>query len=82
MNLSPDQVAAIKSGRSVNLLEPQSGTECVLMPAEVYQRVQAVFDDLPFSRDERLALLAESGRRAGWDDPAMDVYDDYDAHCK
>ena len=82
MNLSPDQVAAIKSGLAVNFLEPQSGTECVLLPAEVYRRAQAVFEDTPFSRDERMALLAESGKRAGWDDPAMDVYDDYDAHRK
>ncbi len=82
MNLSPDQVIAIQNGHPVHLLETQSGTECVLVPAEVYRRVQAVFEDVPFSRDERMALLAESGKRAGWDDPAMDIYDDYDANRK
>lgn len=82
MNLTQDQVLAIQNGRAVHLLEPQSGTQCVLVPAEVYLKAKAVFDDVPFSQDERMALLAESGKRAGWDDPAMDVYDDYDAHCK
>ena len=79
MNLTQDQVQAIQSGQPVHLLEPQSNVDCVLVPASMYERVQSLFGDSPLSREEQLALLAESGKRAGWDDPAMDVYDDYDA---
>jgi hypothetical protein len=80
MNLTRDQVQAIQSGQPVHLLEPQSNVDCVLLPASLYERVQALFEDVPLSNEERRALLAESGKRAGWDDPAMDVYDDYDAN--
>jgi hypothetical protein len=28
--------------------------------------------------EEQIILLASSGNRAGWDDPEMDAYDNYD----
>jgi hypothetical protein len=34
-------------------------------------------DDEP-TDDEKRQQLAGSGERAGWTDPAMDVYDNYD----
>jgi hypothetical protein len=82
VQLNPEQISAIQQGQPVHLLEPQSGTECVLLPASVYRRVKAVIEDSPFSHDERLALLADSGKRMGWDDPSMDAYDDYDRYHK
>ena len=39
---------------------------------------QLLYDDRDLTPQEQLGLLAESGNRAGWDDPEMDVYDNYD----
>ena len=36
------------------------------------------YDDSPPSIEERRRHLEESGRRAGWDDPEMNVYVNYD----
>jgi hypothetical protein len=80
MTLTPDQVAALKGGLTVDLIEPQSNTACVLVPADVYHRAERIIVSDQFSPEERLALLAESGKRVGWNDPAMDVYDNYDAN--
>jgi len=79
MNLTPEQVYQIQAGQPVHLTEPQTNVPCVLLPEAVYERVKCLFEDVPLSREEQLGLLAESGKRAGWDDPRMDIYDDYDA---
>jgi hypothetical protein len=47
----------------------------VLVSEEVYERLQALLapERLPWT--DQQALLRVAGLRAGWDDPAMDVYD-------
>ncbi|MEX0702123.1 MAG: hypothetical protein WD069_08505 [Planctomycetales bacterium] len=55
----------------------QQGT-FVLMRTEVYERFKALFEEDPVTEQERLFQLREFGRRAGWDDPEMDLYDDLD----
>jgi hypothetical protein len=37
-----------------------------------------LFTEEPLSPQERQQLLVKAGLRAGWDDPAMDVYDELD----
>jgi hypothetical protein len=77
MNLSAEQVEAVREGKPVRILAPEIGTECILIRADVYAQGQAVFDDSPLTKEERLRLLQEFGKRGGWDDPDMDVYEDY-----
>jgi hypothetical protein len=43
--------------------DPETGQEYVLVPAEQYEKLRAVVDGIT--------------RRAGWDDPALDVYEQY-----
>jgi hypothetical protein len=63
----------------VRLRDLEAQREYVLVPAELYDRLmQMLYDDSDWSPEEQLRLLAESGKRAGWDDPDMDVYDTYD----
>jgi hypothetical protein len=54
----------------------------VLIRAEFYERLKDLFDDSPLSEQERAGLLRETGKRAGWDDPAMDAYNDLDPRRK
>lgn len=57
------------------IVNPTSQDEYALVPEERYDRFKGFFEDDPPSPAERAAQLREFGRRAGWDDPAMDVYD-------
>jgi hypothetical protein len=53
----------------------------VLLRAEQFEKVTALFGDAA-GEDVRdfYPLIEESFGRAGWDDPGMDDYNDYDAH--
>jgi hypothetical protein len=48
MNLTSEQLRAIKEGDPVPILLPEVGEECVLIRRDVYEQVQhALDDDLP-----------------------------------
>ena len=60
----------------VQIIDPQTNRRYVLLRADVYERLHLLLGSGPLSKDEQQWLLREAGRRAGWDDPEMDVYDD------
>ena len=62
----------------VRVSDPAQQASFVLVKAEVYERFKSLFEEDPVTYEERLFHLQQFGRRAGWDDPAMDVYDDLD----
>ena len=71
------------NGEAPRAIDPDTKQEYVLIRAELYERMKTLFYDAgDWTPDEQLSLLAESGKRAGWDDPAMDVYDNYDENHK
>jgi hypothetical protein len=55
-------------------IHPLTGQSYALVPAERYERFRAFFEEVPLTPEERTELLREAGRRAGWDDPAFDIY--------
>ncbi len=57
-------------------VHPRTGETFALVPETVYERFKAFFEEDPLSREEQRQHLREAGRRAGWDDPEMDVYDE------
>jgi hypothetical protein len=65
------------------LVDPRTNESYVLVRADVYDRLRALLvdNDLP-SDEEKRRQLAASGERAGWADPEMDVYDNYDENRK
>jgi hypothetical protein len=66
-------------GNILDVADPDSGQRYVIVKADIYERLkQLLSDDKDLTPDEQLRLLADSGQRAGWNDPAMDVYDNYD----
>lgn len=66
----------------VRVNDPAEGAAFVLIRAEVYERFKAMFEDDPVTEQERRYMLEQFGRRAGWDDPEMDVYDELDPRRK
>jgi hypothetical protein len=63
-------------------VHPTTGEVFFLVSAEQYNRLQALFEEVPRSIDEQRFQVREMGRRAGWDDPSMDAYDRYDDHAQ
>jgi hypothetical protein len=77
------QVLHQTNGHEVHVCDPDTQKEYVLVSVEVYLRLKGLLqDDSDWTPEEQLQLLAESGKRAGWDDPAMDVYDQYQENRK
>jgi len=75
MQLSIDQRQALEQGQPVRVNE--SGLDCVVLLANVYDRLKnLMYDDSPLTSEEKTRLLIEAGKRAGWDDPEMDIYND------
>lgn len=77
--ISPEQRQAINATSGpIDLVDPETNEHFVLLRAEAYQKLQRLFDDGPLTDEQRRTLLVEAGKRAGWDDPEMDVYNDLD----
>lgn len=51
------------------LNDSRANTIYALLPEERYERFKAFFEEDPLNPAERLALLREAGKRAGWDAP-------------
>ena len=71
------------NGVEVRFRDPEAGREYVILPAETWDRLRTLlYDEGDWTPEEQLRLLAESGKRAGWDDPEMDIYNNYDENHK
>lgn len=81
IQLTDDQWASVQrqgNESPVRVSAPADPTSFVLLRAEVYERFKSLFEDDPVTVEERLQHLKQFGKRAGWEDPAMDCYDDLD----
>jgi hypothetical protein len=60
-------------------LDPDTQTTYVLIREKVYERLEALLGDDgdQFTRDMYPHIMEVFGRE-GWDDPAMDIYNDLD----
>jgi hypothetical protein len=62
------------------VIDPSTHTKYVLVPEEVYDRVKRLFEsdeNNQFVREMTPHVMELFGRE-GWDDPAMDVYNELD----
>jgi hypothetical protein len=56
-------------------------TTYVLIRADQYEKLKALFgEDEDFDPRELYSLIEQSFLKAGWDDPEMDAYNEYEAH--
>ncbi len=80
LTLEQRQAVARPAEAPPRALDPDTRTTYVLIREEVYDRVKSLFaeeDDSQFLREMRPHTMEVFGK-AGWDDPAMDVYNDLD----
>jgi DNA-binding SARP family transcriptional activator len=84
IRLTEEQWAGVMQANEVpvRVSDPAQATTFVLVRADVYERFKALFEGDPVTEQERLFQLKEFAMRAGWDDPAMDAYEDLDPRRK
>jgi hypothetical protein len=64
LELTPEQRRAlVESAAPPSVVDPDTKQEYVLVRADDYARLRAIADGI--------------AKRAGWDDPALDVYESY-----
>ena len=62
-------------------IDPTTRETYVLVRTNVYERIKGLLnDDSEWTRDALRLLLAQSALANGWNEPAMDDYDQYDAN--
>ena len=71
------QMANLQAGDApVRVEDPENGAGYFLVKEEMYRRMRGLvglgLETGPLTIEEQRAILAHVGRRAGWDDPAMD----------
>jgi hypothetical protein len=71
------RAATVHSREPVRLIDPKTHEIFVLLRVSDYERIRAFLEDDFDIRDTYAAQFA-SAMRAGWADPAMDDYDNYD----
>lgn len=80
--LTPEMREALllKGNGPVTVEDDQTHLRYVLLPLDFYQRVRIIFGDESFDVADTYAAQSAVAGAAGWDDPEMAVYDDYDSH--
>lgn len=76
----PDELRTVVTampGVTVELVDEQTQQSYVLLPAEEFQRLKSAAE---YDMSDTYVAQVESAMRAGWNDPLMDEYNDYDSH--
>lgn len=66
--------------KPVSVVDPETNAVYFLISSDLFHRLRPLFDDEPFDIRETYAAQSEVAGKCGWDDPEMDVYDDYDSN--
>ena len=74
------QAIAAHKGQPVYVVDTELHTNYVLLPAEAWQKIRGLLGDDEFSAVDASKVQSAVAGNSGWDDPEMNVYDDYDAH--
>jgi len=67
--------------RPVTLIDAVTKAVYVLIPAEAYQCVSAFLEADEVALRDTYPPQEQVAHAAGWDDPTMEVYNEYDRHC-
>lgn len=62
----------------VPVIDPETKAVYFLVAGEVFERLKGLLTDEAMSPEDAYAAQSAVAGAAGWDDPAMDVYDRYD----
>jgi hypothetical protein len=63
----------------IDVTDPDTKEEFILIRKEIYQRLKCLlYDDHDLTAEHLKIQLAQAAEANGWNESAMDAYDDYD----
>ena len=74
------QAIAAHPGQPVKIIDDVTMQVYYMISSEQFEAVLAQLAKGEFQPQELYPLIAKTAAEAGWADPAMDVYDNYDEH--
>jgi hypothetical protein len=76
-NITPELKKVIDESDEdrVELTDPQTNSSYVLLKSEVYERMRALCEELEVR--EFYPMINELAGNEGWNDPAMEIYNEY-----
>jgi hypothetical protein len=78
MNLTSEQVQAIREGEPVRIIPPEVGQECVVLRGDAYEKIKHLFyDDSATDPAKFYPLVSAIMAEDDADDPALDSYQKY-----
>jgi|GEM_PF-1665284 len=77
MILTDEQKTIVESGGNVALM--LDGIPCVIVREDVFANVRNVLGD-ELNHSDLRAMLVRGFETGDWNDPTMDIYDEYDKH--
>ncbi len=78
MNLTNEQVQAIREGSHVRVVPPEVGEECVVLRSDAYERIKGlVYDDSEADPAGFYPLVNAIMAEDDANDPALDSYQKY-----
>ena len=82
LTLTPEQQQALiaEPYQPLQLVDDKGTGKWYVISAEQYQAMLSVFSETEFRPEELAPLIAQAAADAGWADPMMDDYDNYDEH--
>jgi hypothetical protein len=80
ITLNKELAQALDQQGELPLAAVHPGKTFFLVSEEQYKRLRLLFEEDPFPHEEQRFQLQQMGKRAAWDDSAMDAYDRYDEH--
>ena len=80
LTLEQRQAVAQQGEKPLRAVDPDTHITYVLLPEEIYARVKVLLGEEgdPQFLQEMHPYVMEVFGREGWDDPAMDIYNDLD----
>ena len=83
IELSAEQKQLLESGKAVEVTDPETTRQYVLLRKDIYENVRRLlYDDSEWTDEELRLQLARSAMDNGWDEPEMDAYDRYDEEVR
>jgi hypothetical protein len=80
MTITPElkQAVELAGDEPVRIDDPEGQKRYIVVREEVYDRLQSLvgLEMSELSIDEQKVALSRLGQSIGWDDPAMDIYND------
>ncbi len=82
LSVEQQQALAKSPGEPLEVVDEASQTRYILLREDQFARVRALLAGDDFDVRDTYAAQTSALSAAGWDDPDLDIYNNYDAHGK